>query len=212
MAAPDRPFVAIIGGKKVSDKIVVIEHLMGKVDALLIGGAMAYPFITAQGHPIGQSYYECEDVPIAKRLLRRAKSEGLNFLTPIDTMTADDFSEDANTEVAPLGEIRCGMEGLDIGPATAALYAAEIAKARTVVWNGPMGVFELAPFAVGTTTVAQAIAEADCVSVIGGGDSVSAVKKAGLADRMTHVSTGGGASLEFMEGKALPGVEALDDA
>lgn len=213
LSNPEPKYVAIVGGKKVSDKINVIEALLEKCDTILIGGAMAYPFMKAQGYPIGKSYCTDEDVPIAKALLEKVEALPVNFLTPIDTMTADDFSAEANTEVAKLGDIKDDMEGLDIGPETAALYVEEVASAKTVVWNGPMGVFEMAPFAHGTNAVAQALADnADCTSIIGGGDSVTAVNKAGLADKMTHISTGGGASLELMEGKTLPGLAALDDA
>jgi len=213
LANPEPKYVAIIGGKKVSDKIGVIEALLDKVDTILIGGAMAYPFMKAQGYEIGKSYCSDDDVPIAKDLLEKVEGKSLKFMTPVDTMTADDFSADANTEVAKLGEIKQEMEGLDIGPETTALYVAEVAAAKTVVWNGPMGVFEMAPFAHGTNGVANAIAaNADCTSIIGGGDSVTAINNAGLADKMTHISTGGGASLELMEGKTLPGLAALDDA
>lgn len=212
LAEPERPFVAILGGAKISGKIDVIENLLGKVDALLIGGGMAYTFFQAQGYPIGDSLLEADKVSLAGEILKKAEAAGVRLLLPSDTVVADAFSADANRKVVPLGGIEAGWQGLDIGPESCRTFAEVIASARTVVWNGPMGCFEMAPFAAGTQAVAQALADADCVSIIGGGDSASAVKQAGLADRMTHISTGGGASLEFLEGKALPGVTALSDA
>lgn len=212
LAEPERPFVAILGGAKISGKIDVIENLLGKVDALLIGGGMAYTFFKAKGLSIGDSLLEADKVSLAEEILKKAEARGVTLLLPTDNVVADAFSADANQKIVPAGGIDDGWQGLDIGPDTRQAFAETIATARTVVWNGPMGCFEMAPFAAGTQAVAQALADADCVSIIGGGDSASAVKQAGLADRMTHISTGGGASLEFLEGKALPGVTALSDA
>jgi 3-phosphoglycerate kinase len=210
LESPEHPFVAIIGGAKISGKIDVIINLMDKVDTLLIGGGMAYTFFKAQGRTIGNSIHEDDKLDLAKQILADAEAKGVKILLPVDNVIADDFSESANTDIAT-GDIVDGWEGLDIGPKTCELFAAEIHNAKTVIWNGPMGCFEMAPFAAGTNAVAQAIADTDCVSIIGGGDSVSAINKAGLADKMTHMSTGGGASLELMEGKALPGLTALTD-
>jgi phosphoglycerate kinase len=207
---PEHPFVAIIGGAKVSGKLEVLTNLMTKVDTILIGGGMAYTFIKAQGLEIGGSLVENDLLDTALETMKAAEAAGVKFLLPVDNIAADAFSADAATQQVGK-EIPEGWMALDIGPETARLYAAEIAKARTVVWNGPMGCFEMAPFAEGTTAVCRAVAESGAVSIIGGGDSVSAVNKSGLADRMSHISTGGGASLEFLEGKALPGVVALDD-
>ena len=210
LETPERPFIAIIGGAKISGKIDVVTELMSKVDTILIGGGMAYTFFKAKGQTIGTSIWEEDKVELAKQIMADAEARGVKLMLPVDNIIADDFSETANTDVAS-GDIRDGWQGLDIGPETAKLFAAEIAKAKTVVWNGPMGCFEMAPFANGTNTVAQAIADTDCTSIIGGGDSVAAIKKAGLADHITHISTGGGASLELMEGKTLPGLAALSD-
>ncbi len=207
---PAKPFVAIIGGAKISGKIDVVVNLLDKCDAILIGGGMAYTFYKAQGKAIGGSLVEDDKVDLAREILAKAKAAGVKLLLPVDNMVADAFSAEANTKVVE-GDIEDGWMALDIGPATIKLYAAEIAGAKTVVWNGPMGCFEMAPFANGTFDVCQAVADADCTSIIGGGDSVSAVKQSGLAGRMSHVSTGGGASLEFMEGKELPGIAALTD-
>lgn len=211
LAEPERPFVAILGGAKVSDKVSVIENLLQKVDSLIIGGAMAYTFYRAKGLPIGKSLVEDDKVGLAKELLAKAESKGVKLLLPVDHIIADAFAADAKTETVFEDGIKEGWMALDIGPKTIELYAAEIARAKTVVWNGPMGAFEMAPFAAGTMAVAKALAESECLSIVGGGDSVSAVKKSGLADKMTHISTGGGASLEFLEGKQLPGVVALAD-
>lgn len=211
MANPDRPFVAILGGAKISGKIDVIMNLMGKVDALLIGGGMTYTFFKAKGLPVGKSLVEEDKIDLARDILEKTKAAGVKLLLPVDHVIADAFSADARTETVGEDGIKDGWLALDIGPETVKLYAAEIARARTVVWNGPMGCFEMAPFAAGTLDMAKAVADADCVSIIGGGDSVSAVNRSGLADRMTHISTGGGASLEFLEGKELPGVAALSD-
>lgn len=211
LAEPERPFVAILGGAKVSDKVSVIENLLQKVDSLIIGGAMAYTFYRAKGLPIGKSLVEDDKVGLAKELLAKAESKGVKLLLPVDHIIADAFAADAKTETVSEDGIKDGWMALDIGPKTIELYAAEIARAKTVVWNGPMGAFEMEPFAAGTTAIAKALADTDCLSIVGGGDSVSAVKKSGLADKMTHISTGGGASLEFLEGKQLPGVVALAD-
>ncbi len=210
LESPEHPFVAIIGGAKISGKIDVIINLMDKVDTLLIGGGMAYTFFKAQGRTIGNSIHEDDKLDLAKQIMKDAEAKGVKFLLPVDNVIADDFSESANTDIAT-GDIADGWEGLDIGPKTRELFAAEIRNAKTVIWNGPMGCFEMEPFAAGTNAVAQAIADTDCVSIIGGGDSVSAINKAGLADKITHISTGGGASLELMEGKELPGLMALTD-
>ncbi len=211
LANPERPFVAVLGGAKVSDKVPVIENLLNKVDALLIGGAMAYTFYRAKGLPIGKSLVEEDKVELARSLIAKATEKGIKLLLPIDNIVGDSFSATAKTETVGEAGIKDGWMALDIGPATAELYAAEIAKAKTVVWNGPMGAFEMEPFAGGTMALARAIASTKCTSIIGGGDSAAAVNQSGLADKMSHISTGGGASLEFLEGKALPGVVALTD-
>ncbi len=210
LESPEKPFVAIIGGAKISGKIDVVVNLMDKCDTILIGGGMAYTFFKAQGQTIGGSIHEDDKMDLALQILADAKAKGVKLLLPVDNVIGDDFSESANVQIVK-GDIPDGWEGLDIGPETRELFSAEIAGSKTVVWNGPMGCFEMAPFAAGTNAVAQAVADADCVSVIGGGDSVSAIKKAGLADQVTHISTGGGASLELMEGKELPGLTALTD-
>ena len=207
---PKRPFVAIIGGAKVSGKLEVLQNLMKKVNTILIGGGMAYTFLKAQGHDIGKSLCEDELVDTAKSTLEAAKAAGVKFLLPIDNVIADQFDNAANTQVVG-DDIPADWMALDIGPKTIELYAAEIAGAKTVVWNGPMGCFEMPTFAKGTMGVCQAVADSEAVSIIGGGDSVSAVNKSGLAAKRTHIATGGGASLEFLEGKALPGCVALDD-
>ena len=210
---PKRPFVAILGGSKVSDKIGVIDRLLDSADTVIVGGGMAYTFSKAQGGNIGNSLCEDDWCDRALEMLDKAKKNGVEFLLPIDNVIADAFSEDANTQVAKTGEIADGWEGLDIGPETEKLFADAIAKAKTVFWNGPCGVFEMDKFAHGTKAIAEAIAaNQDCDSVIGGGDSVAAVNKFGLADKMTFISTGGGASMQLVEGKPLPGVEALNDA
>ncbi|HMO03229.1 MAG TPA: phosphoglycerate kinase [Kiritimatiellia bacterium] len=209
LANPERPFIAILGGAKVSDKVNVIANLLTKVDALLIGGAMAYTFYRAMGIGVGKSLVEEDKKDLAADLLKQAETRGVKLLLPVDNIVADAFSAQANTKVVSRDGIPSDWESLDIGPETAKLFAAEIKRAKTVIWNGPMGCFEMAPFAGGTLAVAKAIAETTCVSIIGGGDSVSAINQSGLADKMTHISTGGGASLEFLEGKILPGVDAL---
>jgi phosphoglycerate kinase len=212
LSNPDRPFTAIIGGAKVKDKIGVIENLLEKVDNLIIGGGLAYTFVKAQGHEVGKSLLEEDKIDLAKSFMEKAKQKGVNFYMPEDVVVADDFSNDANIKVVPISEIPSDWEALDIGPATREKYADVIKDSKLVIWNGPMGVFELEAFANGTKAVAEALAKADnTYSVIGGGDSAAAVEKFGLAEQMSHISTGGGASLEFMEGKALPGVVALND-
>jgi phosphoglycerate kinase len=207
---PARPFVAILGGAKVSDKLAVVKNLLTKVDTLIIGGGMAYTFLKAQGHEIGNSLCEIDQLDYARDMLADAEKRGVQFLLPVDNVAADNFSADANTQTVG-NEIAEGWMALDIGPETTTLYANAVKSAKTVVWNGPMGCFEMAPFANGTMGVCQAVADSDAVSIIGGGDSVSAVNKSGLAANMTHISTGGGASLEFLEGKELPGVAALSN-
>jgi phosphoglycerate kinase len=208
---PERPFVAILGGAKVSDKIEVIRNLMTKVDSLLIGGGMAYTFLKAKGEQVGKSLVEEDKVELAGKLLQEAKSHKLRFLLPVDHIVADKIEANAAVRIVNSGQqIPANFMALDIGPKTAELFGEEIFRARTIVWNGPMGVFEIAPFAKGTFNIAQAVAEnAGAISIVGGGDTVSAVKQAGVAQKITHISTGGGASLEFLEGKKLPGVEAL---
>ncbi|WP_026575981.1 phosphoglycerate kinase [Bacillus sp. UNC438CL73TsuS30] len=209
---PERPFTAIIGGAKVKDKIGVIENLLEKVDNLIIGGGLAYTFVKAQGHEIGQSLLEEDKIDLAKSFIEKAKEKGVNFYMPVDAVIADEFSADANTQVVSIEAIPADWQALDIGPKTAEIYREVIKKSKLVIWNGPMGVFEMDKFAGGTKAVAEALAEAEgTYSVIGGGDSAAAVEKFHLADKMSHISTGGGASLEFMEGKALPGVVALND-
>ena len=210
---PERPFAAILGGAKVSDKLAVVRNLLGKVDTLIIGGGMAYTFLKAQGHEIGNSLCEADQIPYANEMLELAKSRGVKLLLPVDNVAADKFDAEANTQVVGT-EIPAGWMGLDIGPETVKLYSQAIAGAKTVVWNGPMGCFEMAKFAAGTFGVCDAVAKikaAGGISIIGGGDSVSAVNKSGKAAEMSHISTGGGASLEFLEGKTLPGVAALND-
>ena len=207
---PVRPFVAILGGAKVSDKLAVVNNLLDKVDTLIVGGGMAYTFLKAQGHTVGASLCEDDQLGYAKEMLDKAAAAGKKFLLPVDNVAADKFAADAATQVVG-ADIPEGWMGLDIGPETVKLYAAAIQDAKTVVWNGPMGCFEMAPFAAGTYGVCQAVADSGATSIIGGGDSVSAVNKSGLAAKMTHISTGGGASLEYLEGKELPGVAALSD-
>jgi len=208
---PERPFVAIIGGAKVSDKIGVIENLLEKVDALIIGGGMANTFLKAQGFNVGKSLLEEEKVELAKQLIEKAKAKGVKLELPIDVVVALAFSADAPHHTATVSEIKDDEMALDIGSSSAEKFAALISTARTVIWNGPMGVFEMDAFAKGTERVAQAVADCQGITIVGGGDSVAAVQKMGVADQMTHISTGGGASLEFLEGKVLPGVAALQD-
>jgi phosphoglycerate kinase len=209
---PERPFIAILGGAKVSDKIGVIRNLLDKVDVLIIGGGMAYTFLKAQGEPVGKSLVEEDKVELARQLLKEAKSHKLKFLLPTDHVVAEKIDANAIVQTVSSGHIPANVMALDIGPKTIEAFTEEIARALTIVWNGPMGVFEVSPFAKGTFKVAHAIAEnVGATSIVGGGDSVSAVNAAGVADKITHISTGGGASLEFLEGKKLPGVEALTD-
>ena len=211
-AEPERPFVAIVGGSKVSSKIGVLDHLIDSADTLIIGGGMAYTFFLAKGYTVGTSLKEEDWVERAGEMLKKAEEKGVKILLPIDNIVADHFGEDATGEVVDSDKIPDDRMGMDIGPKTEALYAEAIAGAKTVFWNGPMGVFEMDQFAHGTEAVCRAVAEASCTSIIGGGDSVAAVNKFGLADKMSWISTGGGASMELVEGKALPGVEALLDA
>ena len=208
---PARPFVAILGGSKVSSKISVINNLLDKVDTLIIGGGMAYTFMKAQGGKIGTSLCEDDYLDYANDMIKKATDKGVKMLIPVDTVTADAFSNDANVKVVDAGQIDDGWMGLDIGPKTRELFANAVKDAKTVVWNGPMGVFEMPNFAAGTVAVAQALADTDAVTIIGGGDSAAAVNQLGFGDKMTHISTGGGASLEFLEGKELPGVAAATD-
>ncbi len=214
LANPQRPFVAILGGSKVSSKIGVISNLLQKVDALLLGGGMTYTFIKAQGGSIGSSLFEPETLEVAKNTLEQAKASGKKLLLPVDNLCCQSSEKPDPTvarEVFPSNAIPDGWMGVDIGPKTVELYLAELKNAKTVVWNGPVGVFEIDEFAGGSKAIAEALANSSAVTIIGGGDSAAAVKKFGLTDKMTHISTGGGASLEFLEGKKLPGIEALDD-
>jgi phosphoglycerate kinase len=212
LESPERPFVAILGGAKVSDKLEVIDNLLGKVDRLLIGGAMAYTFFKSRGLPVGRSLVEDDKLEAAGRIQNDASARRVRFELPVDHVVTERIEEGAASEVLAVGDARIGDRlGVDIGPATSAAYRASIVDAKTVVWNGPMGVFEIPAFAGGTNRVAQAVADVKGTTIIGGGDSISAVKKAGIADRITHISTGGGASLEFLGGRTLPGVAALSD-
>ena len=208
---PKRPFVAIMGGAKVGDKISVIENLLKKVDTLIIGGGMAYTFYKSMGLEIGTSILDADSIDLAAQLLKQAEERGVKMIIPVDVVCAKEFKNETETLVCKREEMPADMMGMDIGPETVALYKEEIAKAATVVWNGPMGVFEMENFATGTLEVAKALAESDAITVIGGGDSAAAVEQFGLGDKMTHISTGGGASLEFLEGKELPGVAVLED-
>lgn len=208
---PERPFTAIVGGAKVKDKIAVIENLLKIADNIVIGGGLAYTFIKAQGHEIGQSLCDNSKLDLALEFMATAKANNVNFYLPVDFVVGDKFGADANTKIVNADEIPADWEGFDIGPKTREIYAEVIKNSKLVVWNGPMGVFELAPFEAGTRAVGQACAETAGYTVIGGGDSAAAAEKFNLADKMDHMSTGGGASLEFMEGKALPGVVALND-
>ena len=207
---PERPFVAILGGAKVSDKIAVINNLLDKVDTLIIGGGMAYTFLKAQGYEIGTSLVEEDRVEYAKEMIEKAKAKGVNFLLPVDHRVAPEF-KDMEATITEDQNIPAGNMGLDIGPKTEKLYADAVKDAKTVIWNGPMGVFEFENFNKGTIAVAKAMAEADATTIIGGGDSAAAVNILGFGDKMSHISTGGGASLEFLEGKVLPGIAALND-
>ncbi len=209
---PARPFVTILGGAKVSDKIGVIEYLLDKVDALIIGGGMANTFLAAQGHPVGKSLQETDKAALARQLLDRARERGVTIALPTDVVVAAAMTAESPRQTVSADVVPADQAIFDIGPETVARYAAIIAGARTIVWNGPMGVFEVAPFAAGTRAIAGAVADADAFSIVGGGDSVAAIEGSGLADRISHVSTGGGASLEFLEGRELPGVAALDES
>ncbi|QIB26410.1 phosphoglycerate kinase [Caloranaerobacter azorensis] len=211
MSNPERPFVAILGGAKVSDKIGVIENLLDKVDSLLIGGGMMFTFLKAKGYEIGKSLLEEDKIELAKELMKKAEEKGVKLLLPVDTVVAKEFKNDTEFKTVKVEEIPADMMGLDIGEETRKIFAEEILKAKTVVWNGPMGVFEMENFAKGTEAIAEAMAKSDAVTIVGGGDSAAAVEKTGYNDKMTHISTGGGASLEFFEGKTLPGIAAIDD-
>ena len=208
---PDRPFVAIMGGAKVGDKIPVIENLMKKVDTIIIGGGMTYTFFKAQGYEIGTSILDADSIELSKELLAKAEEAGVKILLPVDTVVTDDFEANNVVKIVPSTEIPADMMGMDIGPKTVELYSKAIAEAKTIVWNGPMGVFENPKFEAGTKAIAQALADSDAVTVIGGGDSAAAVEQFGLKDQMTHVSTGGGASMEFLEGKELPGIACIEE-
>lgn len=208
---PERPFIAILGGKKVSDKIGVIKALLEKVDVLMIGGAMAYTFFKSMGYEVGNSICELDKLDLAKELMNEAKEKGVKFMLPVDTKVGKEFDPNTESKTVSYTEIPAGWEGFDIGEETIKLYSEELKKAKTVVWNGPLGLFEFDQFAVGTNSIAKTLADVDAVKIIGGGDSAAAVEKAGLAEKFTHISTGGGASLEFLEGKKLPGIEALQD-
>ena len=208
---PERPFVAILGGAKVSDKIGVIDSLLEKVDTLMIGGGMAYTFFKAQGYGVGNSLCEPDKCELALSLMEKAKNKGVKLILPIDTKIGKEFKPDTESKTVAWTEIPDGWEGFDIGEKTIEMFKNELKNAKTVIWNGPVGLFEFDQFAVGTNEIAKALAELDATTIIGGGDSAAAVEKAGLADKMTHISTGGGASLEFLEGKKLPGIECLQD-
>ena len=208
---PKRPFVAILGGKKVSDKIGVINALLEKVDTLMIGGAMAYTFFKAMGYEVGNSICELDKLDLALELMEKAKAKGVKLMLPVDTKLGKEFNKDTESKTVKCTEIPEGWEGFDIGEETIKLYKEELKNAKTIVWNGPLGVFEFDQFAIGTNEIAKSLATVDAITIIGGGDSAAAVEKAGLADKMTHISTGGGASLEFLEGKKLPGIECLQD-
>ena len=208
---PKRPFVAILGGKKVSDKIGVINSLLEKVDTLMIGGAMAYTFFKAQGYEVGNSICELDKLDLAKELMEKASKKGVKLMLPVDTKLGKEFDKDTESKTVKANEIPEGWEGFDIGEETIKLYKEELKNAKTIVWNGPLGLFEFDQFAIGTNEIAKTLAEVDAITIIGGGDSAAAIEKAGLSDKMTHISTGGGASLEFLEGKKLPGIECLQD-
>jgi len=208
---PERPFVAILGGAKVSDKIGVIDSLLEKVDTLMIGGGMAYTFFKAQGYEVGNSICEVDKLDLAKEAMEKAKERGVKLMLPVDTKIGKEFKPDTESKVVAWTEIPEEWEGFDIGPKTIEMFKEELQKAKTVVWNGPLGLFEFDQFAIGTNEIAKTLSEIDATTIIGGGDSAAAVRKAGLQDKMTHISTGGGASLEFLEGKKLPGIECLQD-
>lgn len=211
LSNPERPFVAILGGAKVSDKITVIENLIEKVDSIIIGGGMAFTFLKSLGYSVGKSLLEDDKVDFAKELIEKAKSKSVKILLPIDVVVSKEFSNDSEFKTVSIDSIGDDYMGLDIGEKTVKLFSDEIYNAKTVVWNGPMGVFEMSNFAKGTFEIAKAIAETDAISIIGGGDSASAAEKSGYKDKITHISTGGGASLEFLEGKILPGIDSIDN-
>lgn len=211
LSNPERPFVAILGGAKVSDKITVIKNLIEKVDSIIIGGGMAFTFLKSLGYSVGKSLLEEDKIDLAKDLYEKAKSKNVNMLLPVDVVVSKEFSNDSDFKTVTIDSIEEDYMGLDIGYKTVELFSNEIKKAKTVVWNGPMGVFEMPNFAKGTFEIAKAIAETDSISIIGGGDSASAAEKSGFKDKITHISTGGGASLEFLEGKILPGIDAIDN-
>jgi phosphoglycerate kinase len=208
---PAKPFVSILGGAKVGDKIGVIRNLLDKVDSLLIGGGMAYTFLKAQGYEIGKSLLDADNLDTARETLAQAKEKGARLELPVDIVIAQEFKNDTERKTVPATEIPADWEGMDIGPETAKRFGEIIKGAKTVVWNGPLGVFEFPNFAVGTKAIAQALADSDATSIVGGGDSAAAIEQLGFADKVTHISTGGGASLEFLEGKTLPGLAALND-
>ena len=208
---PERPFVAILGGAKVSDKIGVIDSLLEKVDTLMIGGGMAYTFFKAQGYEVGNSICEMDKLDLAKSAMEKAKQKGVKLMLPVDTKIGKEFKADTESKTVEYTEIPADWEGFDIGAETIKMFSDELRNAKTVIWNGPLGLFEFDQFAIGTNEIAKVLSEIDATTIIGGGDSAAAVKKAGLEDKMTHISTGGGASLEFLEGKKLPGIEALMD-
>ena len=208
---PKRPFMAILGGKKVSDKIGVIEALLEKVDTLLIGGAMAYTFFKSMGYSVGDSICELDKLDLAQDIMKKAKEKGVKLMLPVDTKVGKEFKPDTESKVVKYTEIPDGWEGFDIGPETIKMYVEELKSAKTVVWNGPLGLSEFEQFAAGTDTIAEALANSDAITIIGGGDSAAAIERMGLSDKFSHISTGGGASLEFLEGKKLPGIECLLD-
>ena len=208
---PERPFMAILGGKKVSDKIGVISSLLEKVDVLMIGGAMAYTFFKAMGYNVGNSICELDKLDLAKEIMKKAELKGVKLMLPVDTKIGKEFDPNTESKIVKYTEIPDDWEGFDIGPETIKLYEEELKNAKTVIWNGPLGLFEYEQFAIGTNSIAKALANIDAIKIIGGGDSATAVEKTGLAEKFTHISTGGGASLEFLEGKKLPGIEAIQD-
>ena len=208
---PERPFVAILGGNKVSDKIGVINSLIEKVDTLIIGGAMTFTFLKSMGFGVGNSICEEDKLDLARELMSKAKEKGVKFVLPIDTKIGKEFAADTESKIVRCDSIPEGWEGYDIGPESIQLFINELKDAKTVVWNGPLGLFEFDQFAIGTNEIAKALANIDAIKIVGGGDSAAAIEKAGLAEKFTHISTGGGASLEFLEGKKLPGIEALQD-
>lgn len=208
---PERPFIAILGGAKVSDKIGVIDNLLEKVDGILVGGGMAWTFLKSEGYEVGKSLVENDKLDLAKELLKKATEKGVKFFLPIDAVVAEEMTEDSPSKIISISDFTSDEQAFDIGPRTVSVFVEEIKKSKTIVWNGPMGVFEIKQFANGTFDIAKALSEADATTIIGGGDSASAIEKSGYKDKVTHVSTGGGASLEFLEGKTLPGIDAISD-